>query len=367
MLTPSPYQKFAHTTVLDRKFRVTHGLTQTQTEVIAYLVMILQSWKNLIFVDEYFVVLTSKIKNDLLLREKTIEASITKLKKLGLIETKLVKVPQWSSNENFRGVKITELGQTYSLSHYKPKVHQEMSELKEQNRELTLKYDAMLLQIQNFENLNQKAIEVLSKEEERDEKIILLEHELKEVKEQLKISMEISDKKSSTTEENEKNLDDFRKKLTNQYSKTGRAICNVVSNEDGWSPNVRFYINSFNKISIYTTEGKFKQIVEPKQIDNLWRWLFVHQHRVGKLLDTLKVTDISHLLKFEGQSIVSGKSIYKIHKLTAVIGGLIVQLQDKEGNISNIKTEFGSEVVDLGKFEAWVRLNILKSSGMSIL
>ncbi len=358
MLIPSPSQKFNYTTVIDRKFRITHGLTQTQTEVIAYLVMIMQSWKNLIFVDGYFVILTSKIKNDLLLREKTIEASITKLKKLGLIETQLVKVAQWDSNENFRGVKITELGQSYSLSHFKPKIYQEISDLKEENRELTLKYDAMILQTQNSEDINQKAMELLSKEDEKDEKIILLEHELKELKEQLKISMEISDKKSTTIEENEKNLDDFRKKITNQYSKTGKPICNAVSNEDSWRADVTFYINSFNKVSIYTIEGKFKQIVEPKQINNLWRWLFAHQDRVGRLLDTHKVADILHLLKFEGQSIVSGKSIYKIHKLTPKVGGLVVQLQDKEGNVSTIKTEFGSEVVDLGRFEAWVGLSM---------
>ncbi|MCK5855636.1 MAG: hypothetical protein KAG56_10470, partial [Sulfurovaceae bacterium] len=61
-----------------------------------------------------------------------------------------------------------------------------------------------------------------------------------------------------------------------------------------------------------------------------------------------------HLLKFEGQSIVSGKSVFKIHKLTAVVGGVIVQLQDKEERVFNIKTEFGSEIVDLGRFEDWV-------------
>ena len=362
ILIPKPYQKFNYTTVIDRKFRLAHGLTQTQTEVIAYLVMIVQSWKALIFVDEYFVILTSKIKNDLLLGEKTIEASITKLKQLGLIETQLVKVPEWSSNDNFRGVKITELGKTYSLSHYKPKLHEEFRDLKEENRELTLKYDAMLIQSENSENLNQQAIEVLSKEVETNEKIILLEHELREVKEQLKISMEISDKKSTTIEENEKDLDAFRKKITNEFSKTGKPICNVVTNEDSWSPDVEFYINSFNKISIYTTDGTFKQIVEPKQINNLWRWLFVHQHRVSKVLDTKKVADISHLLKFEGQSIVSGKNIYKIHKLTPVIGGLIAQLQDKNENIDTLKSEFGREIVDLGRFETWVEFSLCESS-----
>ena len=82
MLTPQPYQKFTHTLVLDKKFRLKYGLTYAQTEIMAYFMMIVQSWKNLVFVDDYFVILTSKIKSDLLLGEKTIEASITKLKKM---------------------------------------------------------------------------------------------------------------------------------------------------------------------------------------------------------------------------------------------------------------------------------------------
>jgi hypothetical protein len=101
--------------------------------------MIIQTWKKIIVIDGYFVILTSKIRNDLLLGEKTIEASITKLKKLGLIETTLVKVPEWTSNENFRGVKITELGKEYSLSHYKPELKEEMAELQKRNQELRAK------------------------------------------------------------------------------------------------------------------------------------------------------------------------------------------------------------------------------------
>ncbi|SFV66274.1 hypothetical protein MNB_SV-12-1931 [hydrothermal vent metagenome] len=354
ILTPKPNQKFNYTTVLDRKFRITHGLTQTQTEIMAYLVMIIQSWKSIIMVDGYFVILTSKIKNDLLFKEKTIEASLTKLKKLGLIETKLVKVDQWSSNENFRGVKITELGQTYNLSHFKPKIQQELIELKEENRDLKLKYDAVVAQSKESENLNQKAIEALKKEEEQNEKIMLLEHELKETKEKLEIIMQKENQNSTTKEEKEKDLEDFRKKIIKQYSNTGEPICNCVSNQDSWAKDVQFHINSYNRVSIYTGKGVFKQIAEPKQIANFWEWLFAHQHRVGKLLDTNRVVDISHLLKFEGQSIVINKNIYKIYKLTPLIGGLRVQFQDKEGNIQTIKSGFGSEVVDVGKFEDWM-------------
>ncbi|MCK4441933.1 MAG: hypothetical protein KAU90_07985, partial [Sulfurovaceae bacterium] len=77
MLIPQRYQKFTQTTVLDRKFRLKYGLTYAQTEIMSYLVMIPTSWKNIIFIDGYFVILTKKIQNDLLLGEKTIEASFT--------------------------------------------------------------------------------------------------------------------------------------------------------------------------------------------------------------------------------------------------------------------------------------------------
>jgi len=358
ILTPKPYQKFNYTTVIDRKFRIAHELTQTQTEVIAYLVMITQSWKNIKVIDGYVVILTSKIKNDLLLKEKTIEASLSKLKKLELIETKLVKVPEWSSNKNFRGVKITELGQTYSLSHYKPKLKQELNELKEKHKDLELKYDAMIIQSKGNENLNQKAIEALSIKDEQNEKILLLEDELQKTNKKLEISMEKENQNSTTKEEQEKDLEDFREKIVKKYAKTGEVICNCVLNQDSWAKDVQFYINSYHKLSIYTKEGVFKQISEPKQVANFWAWLFIHQHRVAKLLDTKNIPNISNLLKFEGQSVVINKNIYKIHKLTPIIGGVNVHLEVKDGNIQIMKNVFGSEIMDIEKFENWMKVVI---------
>jgi len=343
MLTPQPSQKFAHTTVLDRKFRLQYNLTYAQTEVISYLVMISKSWKNIIEIDGYFVILTKKIKNDLLLHEKTIEASITKLKKLGLIETTLLKVPQWKSNENFRGVKITELGKEYSLSHYKPKLKEKVIELEKKNQELELKYQAIVVQENLKESLNQK-----------DEEILLLKQELKEVKEKLDISMEKESQTGVSKEKREKNLEDFRKKITSTYGKSGEAICNAVSNEEHWAKEVQFYINSYNKLSIYTPQGEFKQIAQPKQIKNFWVWLFAHQHRVGKVLDTKTPPKTAHLLKFIGKSIVINRSLFKLHAIEPVIGGVKVKLQDKDGKIVGVNSEFGGEVIDVVRFEEWV-------------
>ena len=368
ILTPKPSQKFTNTTVLDRKFRLKYNLTYAQTEIISYLVMIVQSWKNIMIVDGYFVILTSKIKNDLLLHEKTIEASITKLKKLELIETTLVKVPKWESNENFRGVKITDLGKSYSLSHYKPEVHQEIADLKienenfrlkenqleETNMDLELKYKAIKIQMEADDNISKKAIEVLEQEGKKDKQILLLKEELKETKEQLQISMEKENQKSQNPKKKEKDLEDFRKKIVRQYSKTGEPICNAISNQDQWAKDVQFYINSYNKVSIYTGNGEFKQILEPKKIANFWAWLFAHQHRVGTLLDMKNLPDISLVLAFIGQNIVVNKKIYKIHNIEAVIGGAKIKLEDENGKVIGLNSEFGSEVIDLQRVREWI-------------
>ncbi len=354
ILTPKPFQKFAYTTVLDRKFRVKYGLTYAQTEIMSYLVMIIQSWKNIIVIDGYFVILTSKIKNDLLLGEKTIEASITKLKKLGLIETTLVKVPEWKSNENFRGVKITQLGAEYSLSHYKPKLKDEMMELQKRNEELEFKYQSLLIQEESEENIHKKAIEALKREAQKDKEIMLLKAEVKELERKLEISMEKESEKGVSNEKKEKNLEDFRKKITTKYSKSGEPICNVVCNQDAWGKEVQFYINSYNKLSIYTAQGLFQQIANPKEIENFWLWLFAHQHRVGKLLDTKTPPNISHLLKYIGESVVINKTIFKIYNIEPLIGGVKVQLKNKDGHIIMVNSEFGSEVIDINRFEDWV-------------
>ena len=351
ILTPKPYQKFAHTTVFDRKFRVKHNLTYAQTEIMSYLVMILQSWKNIIVIDGYFVILTKKIKNDLLLGEKTIEASITKLKKLGLIETTLVKVPQWKSNENFRGVKITELGKEYSLSHYKPQLKEEMEKLRAENEELKFQNEIMRIEEKGEEEIRKKAIEALNRESQKDEEILLLKQEIKEMNKKLEISMEQETLKSSSKEKKEKDLELFRKKITSKYGKNGKPICNAVSNGDNWGKDVKFYINSYNKVGFYNENGNFIQISEPKQIDNFWSWLFIHQHRVGKFLDTTKPPKISHLLAFIGVLIVINKSILKIYKIESVIGGVKVQVETKDGRILNLTNGLGGEVFDVKKFE----------------
>ncbi|MCK4440913.1 MAG: hypothetical protein KAU90_02835, partial [Sulfurovaceae bacterium] len=253
---------------------------------------------------------------------------------------------------------------------YKPKVHQEISDLKkeneefriqqeeleERNRDLELKYKAMELTIKSSEDLNQKAIEALEAQKLKDEQIALLEKELKETKKKLEMVIKDSKENNQTPKEKNRDLKKFIDKTIKEYAKTGKAISNCVFNKDKWAKKTQFYINSYNKLSIYTETGNFIQIAEPKKIDNFWKWLFVHQHRVGVVLDTQKSADISSILPFLGESIIINENLYKIHQINAVVGGVKIELENKEGKIITLNNGFSSDIIDVKIF-----IDLLKS------
>jgi hypothetical protein len=107
------------TLVKDFIFQRKYNLSDTQTMFVSYLTL-LPNWA-MERGDGYFVLLTSKIENDLKWGIKTIEATLNVLKKLGLIETMLVKVPLWDTDKNFRAIRLTEKGQEYNLAYLKPR------------------------------------------------------------------------------------------------------------------------------------------------------------------------------------------------------------------------------------------------------
>ncbi len=116
------------TLVKDLVFQRKYKLTATQTDFISYITR-LASWA-ICMGDDFHILVTSKIEDDLKLKTKVIEAAITKLIKLGLIETKLVKAPDWDSNKNFRAIRLTEKGKEYNSAYLKPKDLRMVDDLK---------------------------------------------------------------------------------------------------------------------------------------------------------------------------------------------------------------------------------------------
>ncbi len=99
------------TLVKDLVFQRKYKLTSTQTDIMAYLIN-LPYWAKEI--NGYLLLVTPKIMSDLKIGLKTIEASFTRLIKLGLITTAKIKVKEWDNQKNYRGVKISVKGQKYN-------------------------------------------------------------------------------------------------------------------------------------------------------------------------------------------------------------------------------------------------------------
>ena len=48
------------------------------------------------------------------------------------------------------------------------------------------------------------------------------------------------------------------------------------------------------------------------------------------------------------------KTVFKVHKIEPVIGGVKVKFEDKNGEVRGVNSEFGSEVIDIKRFEDWM-------------
>jgi hypothetical protein len=358
---------------MDMLFLRKYKLSYSQMMVLYYL-LLLKNWVTF-SEDNHYVIMSTKIEKDLKLHPKTIEASITKLKKLELISIKRVKVKKWNSQKTYRAIGITPLGKEFNLSHYKENqyqhsielekeneefrvendnVHSQNMKLESENQDLELKNQILNITLEKDEEINKASIEALTNMQELEEKLLELEKENQALKEKIEIQ---ENQNSTPKEETEKNINIFRKKIIRQYAQSGKAICNAVKNQDSWLTETNFHINSYSRLSIYLPSGELKQIAEPKKIDNFWKWLFYHQKRIGKLLDTNQKADISTLHKYQGETINLNNKPYKIHKLTPVIAGVKVTISDKNGNLTRLGNGYGSEVIDVEKCREFFELN----------
>jgi len=230
-LPKTPLAKCTRTVVVDLLFMHKFSLTHSQMQVMYYLLM-LKNWVT--FIDEgYYVILSSKIEKDLQLNPKTVEASITQLKKLNLIQTKRCKVEKWSKHRTYRRIAITSLGKEYALSHYKESdyqkallleqaneafrvknssIEQKNIEIDTQNRELQLQNSVLTLQMESEEEIAQKAIKALEEKRELEDTVLLQAQEIKKLKKE--IAMQSTPKEPTPKEQKEKeeNIDLFRKK-----------------------------------------------------------------------------------------------------------------------------------------------------------
>ena len=92
--------------------------------------------------------------------------------------------------------------------------------------------------------------------------------------------------------------------------------------------------------------GDFKQVVDPKQVNRFWEWLFENQDRVGEVKDYYSIPDISFLLLFLGKTVVWANEKFTIESITPVKGGVRINLKDKNGAIMEVMNKKRSKVLD---------------------
>ena len=287
-----------HTQILikDLDFQAKYNLSHSQTDLMAYLANI-PYWS--ININGYFVIATSKIMSDLpAMGQKTIEASLKVLKDLELIECTLVKVTQWRGKPMIRGVKLTKKGKEYNSSLVLPSQDKEVIRLKKEKKELQEIIDNMRVEIAE-----------------------------KTPKETLKARL----KPSIPSVPSLFNIESFIDKVTSRFGKNSQPICNAVPK---WDKETTFYINSYNKLSIVTSDKKAKQLKNPLEIAQFWKWLSTHSERIGEVIDFKKTPTIKALEKhFLNKTVKIGKNQEKISAFVKVKNGVKIKVESRDKKI----------------------------------
>jgi len=278
--------------VKDMLFQKKYSLSHTQMDLMAYFVN-LAYWT--IVIEGYCVIATKKIMSDLPeMGQKTIEASLKKLKEVGLIETTIVEVTQWNGNPRIRGLRLTTNRKEYNSHLVLPSQDKEVIALKKKVKELEAKNEQLTVSTTE------------DSEKGRNQSV-----------------------NTRTTEEKPSDFEfaGFINVTKKTFGTSGEPICNFVPT---WMKETTFYINSYNKLALLTPKGEYKQLTNPIEINHFWRWLFEHQNRVGKMINFTKPLDLKELKEqYLGVDIVLAKTEFTIEDLVGVEEGVKMKLRNK--------------------------------------
>jgi len=281
--------------VKDLIFQEKYNLTHTQTDLMAYLVNVTK-WA--MEVDGYFIITTKKIISDLpQIGRKTLESSLKALKDLGLIQSKIIEVKEWQRNPKVRGIRLTQKGKEYNQKLSLPTQDREKKALEKEIKKLKETIKELQIKIEKEEPKTQKE-ETIKREEPQKDK-----------------------------------LDKFIEKITNYFVISGKPICNLVPS---YEKETTFYINSYKKLSKITPQEQYKQLSNPKEIYQFWKWLYQNQKRVGDKIDFTKPPTLKELKdRYINRTIKIDKKSYTIIDFTLEENQVKIKIKDQ-----NQKTAF---------------------------
>ena len=304
--TPENLPKRTRVLVKDILFQEKYRLTHTQVDIMAYIINAL-TWA--IKVGAFFPVTTKKFHQDLpQISEKTLEESLRALKAMELIEVQMITVPAWG-NSYVRGISVLPKGLEYNASFYKADEQVIIENLKEQ----------MFAQNQEIMELR-KQLEVIE----------VVESEAKIVEEAIE--------KDDGINYDDLDFKELIQTVTKEFGATSEPICNAVN---GWQKETKFYINSYNKLTISSPSGQIVQLKNPIEINDFWKHLGKNRHQIGKVIDFTKKLDVDELNKRYGDmDIVLKETKFKVYKIKEVKDGVQVSIKNSENrNIAMLSKE----------------------------
>jgi DNA-binding HxlR family transcriptional regulator len=304
--------------IKDLPFQEKYHLSHTQTDLMAYLVNVI-SWA--ICIDGYYVILTNKILSDLpTIGIKTLEASLKALKDLGLIECKMVEVPQWKGKFKYRGMKLTSKGKEYNAKLILPTQDKKMRDLEKKNRELE-EENKKLQEIINNMSVSESEVSTPNQEEPKP------------------IVPEMPTKQP---------IEIFIDDVVKRFGRSSQPICNAVPT---WNKETTFYINIYNRLSVITPANEHKQLKDPLLIYSFWQWLYANSRRIGDKIDFNKKPTIKELEKrFLNQTVLINDRKERVHEFVEVADGVKIKVANQEGKIRFImdKDTHKEKVFELG-------------------
>ena len=292
--------------VKDILFQERYALTHTQVDIMAYIINAL-SWA--IKVGEFFPLTTKKFQEDLpQISEKTLEESLRVLKAMELIEVEMIKVPEWK-NARVRGISVLPKGLEYNAGYYKADEQKIIESLKEQLRVANKK-------IENLETTEEenKILEELKEEDTQD-----------------------------SNKYDDLEFTELVKTVTKEFGESSEPICNCVK---GWVEETKFYINSYNKLTVQSPAGNVVQIKNPIEINNFWKYIDANRHQIGKVIDFNKELTVEELnSRYAKMEISLKEQKFKVHKIEKLKDGVQVSIKNSKNNNISVFTRDGETIV----------------------
>ena len=311
--------------VKDILFQEKYNLTNTQLDIMSYIFNAI-SWARV--ERGYFVLTTKKICSDLpYISEKTLEASLRALKAQGLIEVEIVTVAKWNGAK-VRGIKITAKGMEYNNSLYKPSQQDIVKKMQDEIDELN-----RIIREEKSPTIQEPTEPKPPKDEKVEEKKPKEEKPKKDKPKGLK-----------------QTFTQFVKEITGVFGTTGEPICNQVK---GWHKETIFYINSYNKLSVITPLGDYRQLKNPREINRFWSWLYRNKDRVGVLYDFSKPLDVEELNhRFKGLKIEVNDIKLTVQEIIPAIGGVKIRVKSADKSIILSNPQKGEIIYSYSECEA---------------